>query len=261
HVLQYPNYLLPLLLLASAAACRGRPLALAGATLLAAFSSFYVAAMAGLLLAIEAGLALVRGGRRAFGRIVIGAAPGFALLALFTLPYRRYAPASAPVEPSPALAAVEQLLQRRVVDPGDPLFGVGWAVAGLAGLGLLVPLLRRRRPGVAWWRAVALVLVGFAFAAGPSLSLGALTIPLPSGVLARTPFAGLRAIARFVILADVGVAVLAASGAAVLVGAAARGGRVVTALAAVGLVAAVAVPRALELPALPRTTLPTGRDV
>src|SRR5262249_43115360 len=79
--------------------------------------------------------------------------------------------------------------------------------------------------------------------------------------LAHTPFAGLRAIARFVVLADVGVAALAADGAAALAGVAARGGRVVAALAGVGLVVAVAVPRATELPTLPRTTLPTGRRV
>jgi hypothetical protein len=256
HVLQYPNYVLPLILLAA-----GRPARLAGATLLAAFSSYYVAAMAGLLVAIEVGLALASDGRRAAGRIVAGAAPAFLVLALFTLPYRRYAPAAAAAERAPALAAIDQLLQRRVVDPADPLFGVGWLVVVLAVLGLLVPLIRRRRPGVAWWRAVALVAVGIAFAAGPSLSLGPLTIPLPSGVLAHTPFAGLRATARFVILADVGVAALAASGAGVLIGAAARGGRVPAALAGVGLVAAVTVPRALGLPALPLTTLPTGRDV
>jgi hypothetical protein len=259
HVLQYPNYLLPLLVLASGRAQRGRVGWLVFTTTLAAFSSYYLAAMAGVLLGVEAVLALPTAGWRPALRIGAAALPGFLVLAVCSLPYLGQIDAAPP--DAATLATVGAVLQPRLLDPGDTLFGVGWAAAALGIIGMLAPALRWRRPDVTWYRWVTLVLVGLLFAAGPTLTVRGIAVPLPAAALSHTPLRALRALARFVILADVGVAGLAADGAALLLWWAGRFGRTSRLLLGVALLGAAIVPRARELPSLPRTALPTGADV
>lgn len=259
HVLQYPNYLLPPLVLAAAAAGRGRIGWLLGAALLAFFSSYYIAAMAGVLLGLEALLAAVTRGARAGLRVAGPAAVAAALLLAFSRPYFAGGAMAGAAAQQASLALTAQMLQPFVLDPGDATFGVGWGVAALALVGLASPL-GRRVPALRWWRWVALAGVGFVLALGPTARVGTAGVPLPFAVIAA--LIPLRAASRFVILAHVGVVGLAAEGAELLLRAAARArARAAPAVATALLFAVLVLPRALALPGLPLTTLPTGAAV
>jgi hypothetical protein len=87
-LIQLPTYVLPLVLLASLhVADGGRWLVLAAAVLWALFSSYYLAAMAVVVLATEVVLALAQGRRRTALAIAAATGVGLAALLLFSLPY------------------------------------------------------------------------------------------------------------------------------------------------------------------------------
>jgi hypothetical protein len=265
HILQYPNYVLPLLLLAAIAFCdRGGPARAAGvavAAALAVFSSYYMAAMAGFLVAVEVMLRMFTRRLRSALRLVAVLLPVLVAFAVFSIPYLGRV---APGEAADGAGWSGVGFQARLLDPADPGFGVGWPVMALALIGLLVPLLSRRAPTVRWWRWLALVVVGGTLALGPALHVGDARIPLPLAALRDTPLAGLAAVSRFWILAHLGVVGLAAEGVAWLATVIAPRSWVphrLKPVLAAALVVACAVPRAFGIAALPRTELPTGDDV
>jgi hypothetical protein len=267
HVLQYPNYLLALVLLAAVRWAQrpsgGRRLTLAAATLLVGFTSYYVAAMAALLLAVEAAITARTSGGRAALRLAATTLPAFAVLAVFSLPYARAGRGVPPALPLtiPEIAAVFHQLQPGTLRDAWVQLG-GFPLLGLAAIGLAAPIVSRSRPTTRWWRWVALAIVGAVLGAGPVLWIGSTYIPLPFAFLWNTPARALRASLRFFVLAQVGLVGLAAEGTALLEDRAARlgGGTATTVLAGL-LLAAVVLPRGLELAAAPRSSLPTGAAV
>lgn len=249
HVLQYPNYVLPLIVCASLAARRGRPLWLTAATLLAGFTSYYVAAMAGALLAVETVLALATAGPRAAARVAGGATLAFALLAVFSIPYARHLGVGLSGDSRAIQAIAGAVYQGHLLDPADRVLGFGWAVVGLAAIGLAGPLVTRHASGARWCRWLSLAVLGALLSVGPA-------VPVVNDILAATP---LRAVTRFLVLAHLGVAGLAADGAALVVRALSQTGLNavgVRAAAGAALTVAAGLPRALGLGDLPRTALP-----
>lgn len=270
HALQFPNYCLPVLLLAvHRAAVQGRAGFLALATLLTVFTSYYMAQMAAALLAVEiVAIATTAGLRRAL-HVAGVAALAFAGLAILSIPYLQYARASETMQHPlagavlPAGIALEVMgrlapaLLRRAFDPGDPELGMGWVVAGLAAVGLIKPVLRSRAPDGRYWCWIALVVVGSLLGSGCVAYLS-LAIGLP-----QLQMIG-RVHQRFFILAHVGVVGLAAEGAALVAALAARilpHGKTLRIVLGTALVVAVALPRALALARASRTPLPTGASV
>lgn len=260
RTLNYPNYVLPAVLLAGLASTRGRIGWLVATSAFAFLTSYYVAAMAILVLGIETSLVLVSAGARRAARFASGWLTGIGLLALLSIPYLRHGrDVPLPGAGAPSWEQVGIAFQRTYVDPGDPLVGVGWAIASLALLGFAVPLLDRTRPDLRWWRWVLITTLSLALAAGPLLQLGSLQIPLPYAFVLDTPLAALRAFSRFFIATQFGLACLAAVGADFLIGLrplATR--RVLRWLVAASLLAWVALPRGQRLTDLPMTRLEAG---
>ena len=263
HVLQYSNYCFPLLLLAVRhSTARAGLVFVTGATMLAIFSSYYIAQMAAVLLAVELVMIAVTVGLRSASKVACAVLVAFGVLAIVSMPYLhfpRYA-RSEGFELNGLFSVARALAGtslRRALDPGDRQLGMGWAVAGLAVLGLIQPVLRRAAPTVRWWRWIALAVAGGALGCG-GLAFTSLAVGLPQLVMIG------RVAHRFYVLAHLGVVGLAAEGTALLAEAA-RGisgrGKVLPLLLGTGLVAVVAFPRALALTSLPRTTLPTGGAV
>lgn len=262
HVLQYPTWYLALVLLAAVRVERGAHGGwLAASATLAAFSSYYVAAMTIVLIALETEIAWWSRGRQVARRLLAVAAPAFAVLAIFSLPYLR-AFRFRPVmeDPTPWVVAA-RWVWGRVLDPSSVHFGLGWALILFAGAGFVLPWLGQGRPGVRWWRWILIIAGGTALAAPFTLTIGRAEIPMPSMLLADTP---LRANTRFILLAHLGLVGLAAEGVATVDAWLAHGRRVhALGRALVGglLIASVAVPRARHLAGQPLTVLPTGAAV
>jgi hypothetical protein len=260
HVLQYPGWPLAAVLLAAVRATRRdryrwMPLVVT----LAVFTSYYVAAMTAVLLACEVGLVWCTRRRRRAMRLVAASAPAFVLLALFSLPYL-HGPSSGERADTFAmsLVAARQFWGALLAPRTDPT--LGWIPIALAGAGLLWPLVRGRRPGARWWRWLLLVVAGASLAAPSVVSIGSLHLPMPSALLAHTPF---RAQQRWILLAHLGFVGFVAEGTAALVRRL-DGRTAATAIRAVvgaAVLALIWVPRARHLLDQPLSTLPTGDAV
>jgi hypothetical protein len=264
HVLQYPNHALAFALLTLLAVGRGLSAWLALPALVAAlFTSYYIAVMTAALVAVEVAIVALRGSVAIALRLVAAAAAAALLLLLCSRPYFGLASSTALTANLSALGAVAPVLRADFLDPGNRDWGCGWGVAILALAGLAAPLLGARAPAERWWRWVALAAVGGALAWGPTLEVGGLEIPMPAAILAETPLRALRGLSRFVILAHVGVAGLAAEGAAAMLASARAHGAGSTTAALLGgaLAVAAGLPRALDLTARPLTALRTGDAV
>ena len=263
QALQYPNWLLALVLLAAVAVerrpSRARVLALFGAVLLTAFSAYYVAAVAAVLLAVEVVLAAASAGRGAALRIAAAGGAALVLLAAVSAAHVRHVGGQLP-DPA-VIELTARFVHRALLDPSHPQVGMGWPVAALALAGLAAPL--GGVPALRWWRWVALAAVGYTLAWGPHLEVGGLSLPLPYAALMHTPLRAVRNFGRFVVLGHVGLAGLAAEAAALVMAAAARAprGRAVATLLGSVLLAAVLVPRGLALPREPRTPLPARAEL
>ncbi len=266
HTLQYPSWILPLVLLGCFRAerlGRGGWWLASLAILFGLFASFYMAAMVMLLVGVEVALVAFFAGVPRALRLALATVPGLLVLGLLAVPWlaRGGEAGTAPVELLPTFEIVAQIFQPAYLNPSHPIVGVGWAIAGLALLGSFEPLLRRGEPTVAWWRWVLLLFVGMVFAAGPSLSIGSARVPLPYGLLLDTPLRALRAFPRFFILAHLGLAGLAARGATLaLQWVHARAGSLAYVGAAAIALLAVLVPRSILLVQTPFTHLAIGRD-
>jgi hypothetical protein len=250
HVLQYPGYVLVLVLLAAQA---DRRQWLLGASLLAVFTSYYAAHMTAAVLGIELVLAALGAGSRRAGGMAMAAAPAFALLALASVPYASYArDAVVGGDPTPVLS----LLIRVNAADLPRLTGFVSPVAGLAIAGLLQPAVRRRLPSWRWWRWLALVVTGTA------LLFGAL--PLALSLVSRRAESletrAFRAFGRFGLLAGVGLAGLAAEGTELLLESRHLPAGVRSLGGALALVATATL-RGHALGATPTTTLPTAEAV
>ncbi len=265
HVLQYPNYLFALLIVAvahaAATASRRAVVALAGVTLLALLSSYFMAAMALALLAIELAIVAATQGSAALRRVAIAVGAAVVVFVVVSLPYFR-ALGDGPPPPAfdfattAAFARVAQPLALRTMrDVG------GAAVPWLALLGLVSPLLRRAAPTARWWRWLAIAAIGGVFAIGPAAWIAGIVVPLPGALLPYTPLRWLKAGGRFVVLWQVGVVGLAAEGAALALESARRLGRTARATLGVALIAGAAFPPLLHLADQPRTALPVGASV
>jgi len=100
---------------------------------------------------------------------------------------------------------------------GEQTLFAGWIALALAGVGL-VGLVRRRATSRRAWLFAVLGVTGFLLSLGPSPAISAGGLLAPFGWLAVLPgFEGMRAPARFGIVAMLGVAGLAAFGAVELV--------------------------------------------
>lgn len=207
HVVQFSNVFFPLLLLAFQARRRA-PLVFLAA--LAGFlSSFYLAAMVAALVAIELTLLARREGiaRAVTPAIaVVAAAVPFLLL---TFMYLDYAQKAAPEEPAQMSALAGRLMQQAFLDRSSAT-GIGWPIFMLAALGTFLPSSRSPRLSRARWIAIA--LVGIVVASGPDVAIGGHVIELPWALVRDTPLVALRSYDRFVILAQLGLAGLAAHG-------------------------------------------------
>jgi hypothetical protein len=260
HVLQYPSWLLPALVLAAVATRRGRLLPLAIIATLAFCTSYYIAGMAALVVGVELVLAASTDGLAACRRIILASLPALTGLAVLSVPYARRIGI-----PNPDVGALTPLLwqfwQRRLFDPADPEIGTGWVVAALALVGLLGPLVARRWPRETEWRWILLTVVGLLIAAGPALEIAGYTVPLPYALAPPSLLRVLRGFGRFMVLAHVGIAGLAAMGTDAIVGAFAAQRRVAADVAAAVLVLAVILPRAARLGEMPRGALPVGPNV
>lgn len=252
HTLQYSSAFLVLVL----AACqqisgRGGGLRLAIAVVLGMFSSFYCAVMVAVIVGIEVVLALAAANRLRAGRIVAATVPGTLLLAFLARPWLARAgdPGTEPRDLLASFEVVGQLFQQFYLQPSNRIVGMGWAVAILALIGLIAPVLRRAVPGENWWRFVLLVTAGALLAVGPSITIGDVRIPMPYELLLQTPARALRAFPRFIILAHIGLAGLAAYGAAFCLDAcrARASNERIYITTAVVLVLATLVPRSIEV--------------
>lgn len=208
HIVQFSNLVLPLLALAFTAR-RRTPLVFLAA-LVGFLSSAYLAAMVGVLAAVEIAFSLRREGlARTAGpatAVALAALP-FLALGLAYASYTRDAVGGGASELHPSVGLLMQ--SRLLNDLSDPE-SIGWLLTALAGIGLVL-----RRPagpalGRAGWATVA--ALGLILASGPELRVAEWTIPLPMALLRDTPFDALRSYNRFVILAQMGIAALAALG-------------------------------------------------
>lgn len=260
HVVQYSNHCLPVVLLAALAVGSRTGLWLAGVTMLAALSSYYIAALVFVLLGVETIVTALSRGAKTAGLVALWTAAGFAAVLLLATPYVSGTGPAAVLRAPAATIGVSKILgyliQPQLVDPGNRQFGIGWGVAALASVGLSLPLLLCRAPSVRWWRWVALTVAGYGLAFGPYVAVNGTEIPLPYSIVLHTPLWGLRAFPRFAVLGHMGLVGLAAeAGAVVLEGATSRASRTVF---GAGLVLAAALPRVLSLTSLPLTALPSG---
>jgi len=217
RVLQLPAFFLPLLSIAMQTSRPGRRVPLPVVTLLALTSSLYMGAMSVFVWLVELAFALRERGVRAAVGLVVSVLPILPLLAIVQWPYVRQAetiPAS--LDPLAGAGVVADLYWHGMLF-GESAWRETVAVAIVLGaVGLLSPLIRRRRPDTAWWRSLAFLMVGLLIAAGPSLNLLGFEIPLPLQLFAGTPFGALRAFQRFLVLASFGLCGFAAAGAACL---------------------------------------------
>ena len=268
HVLQYPSWVLLLVLLAVARAGRAGTVrawaAAACAVALGLLTSMYMAAMTLVVVAVEA-LVVAPGGRakRALG-LAGAVVPGGLLLAGAALPWLRR---SGDLQGSPAvlregLGVIADTLLPSYLDPTNSQFGVGWIVASLGLLGLIEPLLRRERPSRDWWRWTLLLGAGVILALGPRVVVGGVRIPLPYSLIVETPAVALRGFYRFFIVGHLGLAGLAARGCDSLlsIGRAWFGARA-SALLAAGLIVAALLPRSELLRSTELRTLPTDPEL
>ena len=254
RVLQLPAFFLPLLSIAVQTSRPRRRLWLPVIALLSLTSSMYLAVMSAFVLAIELLIAFATQGARATSRLVVSLLPVLPLVALVYWPYVRQSGAM-PTDFNPLLPAdvVAKAFWYALVFQAPEWRASFAAACALAIIGLLAPLLRRERPSVSWVRWVCLLMSGLVIAAGPSLDLWGLEIPLPLRLFAGTPLAALRAFPRFLVLASLGLCALAAAGAAELVRAVQTmtGRRSAATLAATLLLVVVTLPGAWALRASP----------
>lgn len=262
HTLQYSSALLVLVLLACLRADTRRNAFLAGvAILLGLFASFYSAAMVLVIVGVEVIVSAVRGDRAKAGRLMAAAVPGIVLLGLLALPWlaRSGETSTVPTDLLASFEVVGRLFQPYYLNPANRIVGVGWAVAVLSLVGLLAPFVRRETPSLHWWRFTLILTAGALLAVGPSIQIGDIRIPMPYAVLIETPVRALRAFPRFIILAHVGLAGLAALGAETTLRACAAklGERRATAVAAV-LVLATLIPRSIGIAQTTFERMPVG---
>jgi hypothetical protein len=206
QVLQYPNLFLPLILLGllrlAQRPAAGAAIRLFGVFTLALFSSYYMAALAGLVGAIGALLEYRRAGDRRAAFLGWGLAaslPPILALALFSRPYLERVAESATDS-----GVVSRAVQAFVI-LGDPL-GILRAAIGIVGLALAVVgtiTILRGSPGgrTAASRGLLFVITGL------SLTIAGMT-PLGEVVSTALPF--FRSSVRFMILTGLGTAMLAA---------------------------------------------------
>ena len=268
HVLQYPSWVLVLVLLAVARAGRAGTvrtwLAAVCAAALGLLTSMYMAAMTLIVVAVEA-LVVAPGGRgkRALG-LAGAAVPGGLLLVVAALPWLGR---SGDLRGSPAvlregLGVIADTLLPSYLDPSNSQFGVGWVVAGLGVLGLIEPLLRRERPSRDWWRWTLLLGAGLSLALGPRLVVGGIRIPLPYSFLVETPAVALRGFYRFFLVAHLGLVGLAARGCDRLLSLVRTSfGERATWLCSAGLIVAVLLPRSELLRSTELHALPTDPEL
>jgi hypothetical protein len=260
HVIQYPNWVLPVVLLAAQRAVRGPRGWLVATCAFAFLTSYYMAAMTALVLAIETSLVLVSAGARRALRFATAFLPGLLVLAVLSFPYLRHGrDVALPGGGAESWVQVGIAFQRAYLRPDDPLVGIGWAIALLAIIGLVTPLVVRERRDLRWWRWVLLTAGAYALAAGPLLEVGALRIPLPYSFLLDTPFAALRAFSRFFIGAHLGLVGLAATGIDLLLSLRPLTARpALRGLVAAAMLAWIALPRGSALASLPIGRLEAG---
>jgi hypothetical protein len=260
HVLQYPNWVLAAVLLACVRAeWRGRYGWVLPVVTFAVFSSYYMAAMTAALLTCEALLVWRTRGRTSSLRLAAASAPAFALLAVFSIPYMRGPAQSPPAGAFDLSAAVARVLWRMLLDPRSINPGLGAGTMLLAGVGLILPLARRCRPEVRWWRWFMLTVVGASLGAPYVVRIGSLNLPMPSVLLAATP---LRSHLRWVLLAHVGlVGFVAESSGAMMRRLGESKARGLRGPLFVALLVLVWLPRGPHLLDQPFTTLPVGEAV
>lgn len=263
HTLQYSSTFLVLVLLACARLPnRAAVVAAAVAIAMGLFASFYTAAMVLILLGIEVLLALGAGDRTRAGRVIAATVPGGILLLLLAVPWlsRSGESGTLPTDLLASFEAVGQLFQPYYLNPSNRIVGMGWAVAALSLVGLVTPFFRREPPSKSWWRFTLIALAGVLLAVGPSIVIGGVRIPMPYSVLIETPARALRAFPRFIILAHVGFAGLAAIGAGQCLSVVRSRftDRRVAAVAASVLVVATLVPRSIGLASTTFTRIPVG---
>lgn len=216
HTLQYSSALLALVVLACLRVDSRRTTWLAGlAILLGLFASFYTAAMVLMIVGIEVLVGLLEGDRGKSGRLIAATLPGLVLLGVLAIPWlaRSDESGTMPANMLESFEYVGRLFLPYYLDPSGPTVGFGWAVVVLAAIGLLRPAIRREAPSAHWWRWVLFFVAGTLLALGPSLEIGDVRVPMPFSVLIETPVRALRAFPRFIILAHMGAAGLAARGA------------------------------------------------
>ncbi|MBY0277679.1 hypothetical protein K2Z84_20280 [Candidatus Binatia bacterium] len=220
RVLQLPCFFLPLLALAVQASRPGRRVWLPVVALLALTSSLYMAAMSGIVLVVELAFALRTRGVRETAWLVVSLLPIVPLLVIAQRPYVEQA-ATMPATLDPLLRAdVVAAATWGALAAGTVAWRSSVLVACALGLvGLLAPLRRRSPLDPSWWRALAYVVIGTLIAAGPTLHVFGMDLPLPVRLFSGTPLAALRAFPRFLVLASLGVCSFAAAGAAGLVAA------------------------------------------
>ncbi|MFP6663925.1 MAG: hypothetical protein VCC00_06990 [Deltaproteobacteria bacterium] len=215
RILQLPHWLLPALILAIRSHARGRSAWwISLVTLLALFGSYYIAAMALLVLAVEFLLACRE---HAVGRglVLVGATiPAGLLFVAFSLPYFAHVERVLPPGENGVLPAIVSTgLLLRYIDPTDPEFGATLGMLALALLGAAAPLLRRGTADSTWLRFLLLALAGTLLATGQGIVLFGVTLPMPLGWANEFDFLRvLRATPRFLIVTQLGVAGLAAIG-------------------------------------------------
>jgi hypothetical protein len=232
----------------------------AAAVTFAVFSSYYVAAMTAALVACECLIVWRTRGRPVMLRLAAASAPAFVLLALFSIPYLDGPTFRPDVDSFDGSVIAARAFWSRLLDPGSVDPGLGWGLVVLAAGGFLLPLAQRRRPGVRWWRWLALTVVGASLAAPFVVTIGSIDLPMPSALLSGSR---LRAQTRWILLAHLGLVGFAAECTAAAFGRlTGRGGMLPLRVVLSGaLLAAVWVPRARHLVDQPPTPLPVGAAV
>lgn len=185
-----------------------RALALAGTTVLAMLSSYYLAVMASMTAAIWAVFELVEPspGRKRFA--VLGTAAmlaAFVVLLYVSTPYfARPEASSAPLAVDPAIFDRFARLNARV-----HLSGIGVVPVALATFGLATIRSRTAAVRSLATRGVVLTAVAFLFMLGPAQHVAGRTILLPYALFLDSPLRFFRAAEHFVVIAGFGVALLA----------------------------------------------------